>query len=351
MFKVTPHENKPLIWWYEQRSKINMSPTYQRRGSLWSRQKKSLLIDSVLNEYDIPKIYLTDFTHAYSSLNEKKSAYAVIDGQQRLETFFEFFEGRVKLPDDFVFAGDEELDLRGISYAGLRKRFPAIARRFESYVPPIMSVITDEEQKIDELFVRLNSGLAVNAAERRNAMPGPVPGLIRKIVAHTFFSSRISFNIRRMAEYNAAAKIVLIEFRDKFVDTKAGNLDRFVKENIETPPNEFEPTMKIIVAVLDEMSLHFRERDPLLSTTGPIPLYYWFVRNRQRHLNRFRPFIEEFSKEIKLNLEISRDRPDDADPELSSYYTMGRTTNDQSSLSKRYEILEKRFQAFLKQKG
>ena len=90
MFRVKPHDPKPLIWWYAQRAKIDMDPSYQREGQLWDKEKKSRLIDSVLNDFDVPKIYLADFNPIASKLNEHKRAYAVIDGKQRLETFLSF---------------------------------------------------------------------------------------------------------------------------------------------------------------------------------------------------------------------------------------------------------------------
>jgi len=40
--------------------RVNMSPRYQRDGGIWSLAKKQLFIDSLLNGYDIPKIYFND---------------------------------------------------------------------------------------------------------------------------------------------------------------------------------------------------------------------------------------------------------------------------------------------------
>ncbi len=328
-----------------------MSPTYQRRGSLWSKAKKALLIDSVLNEYDIPKIYLADFTFSSSELNEAKTPYAVIDGKQRLETFFEFFGGDVVLGKDFVLDDDPTADLKGFTFLDLRQRFPRVAEKFEKFTPAIMSVVTNDEDKVDEMYVRLNSGLPVNAAERRNAMRGPVPRLIRKLALHSFFVSRIAFDISRMAEYNTVAKILLIEYRGRFVDTKAKNLDRFVQENEGTKIANFAVARKTIVGVLDEMTEIFQERDRILRNNGPIPLYYWLTKNTKSHKKQIRPFLEEFMDEVKANLLISQENPDRADAELTSYYTMGRTTNDQGSLSGRYEILQKRFRRFVKKRA
>jgi hypothetical protein len=350
MFRVKPHPEKPLIWWYENRSKINMSPTYQRRAGLWTRTKKALLIDSILNEYDIPKIYLADFTYANTTLNEARTAYAVIDGKQRLETFFDFFEGTLPLSREFVFNDNPSLDLARLTYFDLQESYPKVAERFERYLPSIMSVITDEKRKVDEMFVRLNSGLHITAAERRNAMPGPLPKLIRKLVLHPFFESRISFNTRRMQEYNTVAKILLIEVKGRFVDTKARNLDGLVKDNINKSLSQFEPHRKSISKVLDKMSAIFHENDSVLSSEGPIPVYYWFVKKTIANKQYIRAFLKEFSDDVKTNLEVSQNTPERADAELTTYYTMARTTNDQASLSGRYEILQKRFQAFVKRR-
>jgi len=347
MFRVKPHKEQSLFWWFENRSKINMSPTYQRRGSLWNKEKKALLIDSVLNEYDIPKIYLADFTYSSSELNEAKTPYAVIDGKQRLETFFEFFEGKLTLARDFVLDDDPNLNLKGFTYPDLKQRFPRVAQKFEKFSPAIMSVVTNDEDKVDEMYVRLNSGLPVNAAERRNAMRGPVPRLIRKLALHKFFVSRIAFKTSRMEEYNTVAKILLIEYRGRFVDTKAKNLDRFVRENEDTKITKFDNARKAVSAVLDEMTIIFHKKDRILRNNGPIPLYYWLTKHTTSNEEQIRPFLEEFMDEVKANLLISQENPDNADAELTAYYTMGRTTNDQGSLSGRYEILQKRFHQFV----
>ena len=60
MFKVRQFEARTLSWWYDQRDTIDLNPPYQRRGGLWSAREKSYLIDSILNDYDIPKLYLAD---------------------------------------------------------------------------------------------------------------------------------------------------------------------------------------------------------------------------------------------------------------------------------------------------
>ena len=69
-----------------------MTPVYQRRGGLWSPKNKAFLIDSILNDFDIPKLYIADFTWGNTTLNHQSKAYAVIDGKQRFETIFDFLK-------------------------------------------------------------------------------------------------------------------------------------------------------------------------------------------------------------------------------------------------------------------
>jgi hypothetical protein len=74
-----------------------MNPVYQRRSGLWTDPNRAFLIDSILNAFDIPKIYIADFTYVNTPLNTSKKQYAVIDGKQRLGAIFDFFDGNLVL--------------------------------------------------------------------------------------------------------------------------------------------------------------------------------------------------------------------------------------------------------------
>src|SRR5664280_1016970 len=110
MFTVRQFDARTLMWWTDQRSVIDFDPPYQRRGGLWSTSDKSFLIDSILNQYDIPKIYVADFTLMPSQLNTKSRHYAVIDGKQRFESILDFLDGNITLDSKFVLATDPRLN-------------------------------------------------------------------------------------------------------------------------------------------------------------------------------------------------------------------------------------------------
>jgi hypothetical protein len=350
MFEVRRHDAKPLTWWYEQRGKIDFEPSYQRRSELWSPAKQAFLIDSFLNDYDMPKLYLTDFTYASTKLNEHAMAYAVVDGKQRLRAIFKFFDGELRLNDDFVYQDEPDLPLAGLNYFDLKLQYPKIAAKFDKHVPVVMSVITDEKIKVEQLFVRLNSGVHVNRAERRNAMEGIVPDIIRRLVTHRFFTKKIKFNTIRMQDHNLAAKLLLIEHRGGFSDTKADHLDALVDEGLRMDAKLFDQTRVRVVKVLNDMATVFKDRDPLLASEGHIPVYYWLVKHHVTDKEYIRDFLRVFVAAVRANQAVVKEDPKAGDAELSQYYTMGRTTNDQASLSGRYKILERRLRYYLRSK-
>ena len=59
---------------YSWKEKIDTNPDYQRPPA-WTKKQQQLLIDSILREYDIPKMYWRKVSG---------DEYEVIDGQQRL---------------------------------------------------------------------------------------------------------------------------------------------------------------------------------------------------------------------------------------------------------------------------
>ena len=349
MFSVRTHEMRTLDWWFTRKDDIDFSPPYQRKGGLWSPADKAYLVDSILNEFDIPKIYLADFTLYNTDLNTNNLPYAVVDGRQRLEAIFDFFEDKIALNKDFVYVKDSTLQLADLKYSDLRKNYPKIASIFTQYNLQVMSVITDDISKINDLFVRLNRNKPLTGAEIRNAMQGVVPDLIRNISEHPFFRENIKFATKRGQDKNAAAKLLLIEFQGRFVDTKRVNLDRFVETaaQSETGVSQFESAAQRVYTVLDAMTEVFTPKDTILSSEGQLPLYYWLVRSVGVR-DDIRLFLISFNKKLRANQELAKlPEAEGVDQELLNYSIMNRSTNDQTSFFGRYRILEQRYLEFM----
>lgn len=356
-FQVVVHEPKSLEWWFEQfrAQRLDLEPKFQRRSELWSKYKRAHLVDSVINGYDIPKFYVADFTLGKSSLNEARLPYAVVDGKQRFNALFSFLNDEYPLNSSSVYEPDPALLIKGLRFSELLTFNPALAEKVLRYIPVVMSIVADDQRRIAEMFVRLNSGEAANSAERRNAQPGPIPDLVRELVLHPFFRHKVTFATKRMADHQLATKLLMMEHFDGPVDTKASNMDRFVRgaaEDVGSSPFEKPSDEQVaalrgyikkkddVVVVLERLHEAFRDRDSLLGASGRIPVYYWVLRQYEDLVPNFRDFVEDFEARVIRAMRMARDNSGNADPRLLNYYTLSRTVNDQHSVRGRIEAMK-----------
>jgi len=214
-------------------------------------------------------------------------------------------------------------------------------------------VVTDDEARITSLFVRLNSSTPLTGAEVRNAMQGEVPPLIRALAGHDFFTQRVRFQIKRGQDWNVAAKLLLIESEGRFTDTKRRQLDRLVAEAARADLHLFDihRARERVDRVLDAMCEVFDPQDPLLRSAGPVPLYYWFVREfPDAQPAELRAFLAVFEDAVAETRRLLRAEPDTlVDPDLTLYVELSRSINDQGSLEQRFQILTKKYSDFLRE--
>lgn len=344
-FEVRPFEARTVSWWYRVRDEIDFAPPYQRTGQVWDDARQGFLIDSILNDFDIPKLYFADFTYFRSPLNRTSRRFAVIDGKQRLTALFRFLEDELPLAPDFVLRDEPEADLAGLTLSELRSTAPDLASKVENFNLPVMSVITDDEGAVQELFVRLNSGKPLTAAERRNAFPGLVPGLVREIASSQFFEQCVAFAPRGGAREQAAAKLLLLEVIKDPVDLKRSNLDNLYRLGPTIYGDEFlSAAATDVLEVLDEMSKHFAPRDPLLRTQGQVPVYYLLfrqgsladaVRAQIEAFHRYRRLISAFD----AGAAGEEDAPLWIGPPVRRYNKLLRNPNDARSIFEMVDIL------------
>src|SRR4051794_26478719 len=73
-----------FLEWHKE-NKLVLNPTFQR-GSVWPPAARSYLIDTILRELPMPKIYFRTTV----DLLTKRTVREVVDGQQRLRAIIEF---------------------------------------------------------------------------------------------------------------------------------------------------------------------------------------------------------------------------------------------------------------------
>lgn len=247
---------------HKERTRISF-PEYQREKSLWSHQKKSLLIDSILQDIDIPKLYFN---------RSEKGDYEVVDGQQRLWAIWEYLDDEYGYPPD------------GTSKARKFSQLSAATKdSIKNYYLQITIFEDAKEDYLRKLFVRLQLGLLVNTGERLNAATGAMKDLVfGKLAAHTFIK-KLGIPVRRFAKQTLCAQICINSFRraklKTFERTRWEDLRDFFQE-YERPQAKdlefFRKRVGIINTVLDQLWKCFGDRTKELRNRSYILSVYLF---------------------------------------------------------------------------
>jgi hypothetical protein len=333
--------------WFQLRREIDFTPPYQRKGGIWSDHDEAFLIDTILNGYDIPKFYLADFGRSSGLLNQNWMSYAIIDGKQRFHAIFEFFNDKVKLNNDFVWRYSPGLPLAGKTYSEILDISPSVINVFEKFVISVMLVATSDPDDIHELFKRLNRGRALTGAEVRNAAVGPVADMVRLLGKHPFFAQAVRFSTLRMNDLNAAAKILLFEYRGYPTSTKKKDLDTLYKMRVDELL--LEGAGAAAKHTLNAMSKIFERRDKLLSNSGQVPAFYWFIKLSPPGTHRLvRGFLSRFAlQRLETRRNQAANRLHLVDPVLARYDVLDRNTNDAGSQRARISILLEKFADYI----
>ena len=294
--------------------KINLSPPYQRTAKVWGTSMKQLLMDSIINGYFIPKIYLCE-------LND--GSYDVIDGKQRLTAIFGFIDGEFELAKNSFEFTTRSLD-------GLEDRDPEPGDRFgdlsSSWKDKIVSfpirvtIVTGAgELEAEDFFERLNKGKQANSPELRRSIGGGLLKLIQELVNDDFFESKTKLSNDRLLIEDMATRFILIEDLANFShpdgkpyqDLKRSNLDAVVrsykvaeedKSTSRETLNKIKTLGKKVRYNLQVMKDIFEDNSPLLAQSS-IQLYYLFVRKiklEYGHKNLeslLKIFLEDFEVE------------------------------------------------------
>lgn len=337
---ANPHQSS-ILDFYSEREHIQLDPPYQRLGEIWTLEKKQLLIDSILNGFDVPKIYFHEFNSS-KVIDGKRYDYAIIDGKQRLAAIWEFIDGDYALADDFKYMEDETRDMHGLNYNELAKKYPLIKTRFDAWSLPIVTIKTDDTELIEDMFSRLNEAVPLNAAEKRNAFGGPMPSAIRELTKEPFFARNLPFPNSRYRHYDLAAKFLYLEYSEDLVDLKKIRLDLFVKNFRGKKPEEAQTLVEACKRITEQMTVVFVGSDTLLRSVGNDVLYYWLFRTAT---------IENWSEELtcqsfnKLE-QVRKENRDMAEVDLAAanydlmeYDRLVQSPNDSLALKFRYKIL------------
>jgi hypothetical protein len=324
------------------RQSINVAPLYQRQGEVWTRPKQQLLIDSLLNGFDIPKIYLHDLS-GWQSEGGRDYRYALVDGRQRLEALWDFLDGRFALSRDFTILETGSASAAGLTYSELQSTHPELAALFSATSLDVMLIRTDDLELIEEMFSRLNEAVPLNAAEKRNGRGGPLRATTTALVARQFFSDRLPFSNSRYRHLDLATKFLFWARAEGPADTKKSRLDDFWEEirNSETGGEEAPLLGARVEAALDLLSQTFVSKDKLLSSIGMVSVYFLLYMELVDSGDSLptRNQFEQFDQVRKIRHAESEEDLTSQQRRLLEFDRLSQSPNDESALKFRLEVL------------
>jgi hypothetical protein len=204
-----------IISWFADNAragKLALAKPYQRRP-VWSLKQKCYLIESVLMRLPIPEVFLHIVTD-----EEGESAYAVVDGQQRMRAVLDFVGLDVKdesPAEDFRHFTLDQLDATSPwKNMGFRDLSPEEKRQFYRYSIGVRELSNATDGEVRQMFTRLNRYLTkLNDQELRNATySGPFLELANKLADDDYWlDSRIVTRelVRRMKDVEFMSELII----------------------------------------------------------------------------------------------------------------------------------------------
>ena len=347
-FTVNRYHDDSIFEVYHERMGIELVPEYQRISGIWNLEKKQLLIDSLLNGFDVPKLYFHRFSPP-KQCGDHTYNYAIIDGKQRLQAIWDFIDGKFPIDESFIYLRDESVKAGGLTYSELAAQHPLLRTRFDARNLDVVTIETSDISLIEDLFSRLNEAAPLNAPEKRNAFGGPLPPLITETAQHSFFIKNVHFPDARYRHRDLAAKFLFIEHTADIVNTKKVDLDSFVREfkrerDAKDVPRAIARLRADTTRTLDTMRDAFTERDVLLRQVGMITLYYHLFRLiRTRQVSSVaRHMLSAFDAQREKNREHAENTSEhnmDVNTYLLEFDKHSQTPNDAYALKIRLRIL------------
>lgn len=205
MEKRTQNYNLEEIIERMDKKKLTFDYPIQRESGQWDKSQRSLLIDSILNGYFLPEIYII------REGTEDFAPMSVLDGKQRLTTLYEFAKDGFALSNDLddvtivdvSFDEDKNPVKEEYTYPIAKKKFselaPELQKVFNKYKLEVKLLAGFSDEQIEDQFFRLNNGATFTKSQKANVKLGTeLAGKIKEIEECDFFQNRAVFgNLQR----------------------------------------------------------------------------------------------------------------------------------------------------------
>ena len=240
-----------LLQW-KKAEMLKANPEYQR-GEVWDLPQKKRLVDSVLRGYPIPLIYLHHKNKEVAGARSDR--FEVIDGQQRINALFEFWEGAFKAFHPATDAQEARfpsfIENQPCPWGGkmFEEMDETLQKQFSDTMLSVVMIETEESNEARDLFIRLQSGMPLNPQEKRDAWPGNFTEfilktggkpLVPKYPGHDFFSVVMKAKSKNRGEFRQlAAQMMMLHMTrretggEKLCDINGDAIDTFYYKHLD----------------------------------------------------------------------------------------------------------------------
>jgi hypothetical protein len=311
--------------------RIDLDADYQRE-KVWSREDQERLLDSIIQNIDIPKIYLA------AVKDSENFDYECIDGKQRMATLLHFYTNK-----------------------RLKRELPTLAQKIDDFELSFVIYPKNlEEEFIREIFRRLQLGVRLNSGELLKTHSGTLRDFIYKEMGKEApFLRHTNLSEKRFSRQFTLAQICINSFARSetgdFVRARYDDLEDFFKEKYNL--DKRDENLVRIREVLKVMDKHFGgEANAISSRAMAVSAYLFveglYVRKESRHMPQFVRFFLTLLDEIKNNLKLLSEfrEPTNATilEEFQKY--ISQASVEPYAIKRRDQFLEKAFKHFLNPK-
>jgi hypothetical protein len=294
-----------ISWFLDlhEREQLDLDPPHQRR-SVWTLKDKRFFIDTILNNYPAPPIFL------HKSLDDHgRATYHVVDGKQRLQTIIEFSNNKIRIPDNF-----SNISLQKKRWTDLPREVREV---FWNYVLIVEMIPNIADASIRDTFERINRNS--RKLERQEIRHAKYDGwLISAAEAEVDKDEWKEFGIvttaraKRMSDVQFVSELFAVSLKKQLNGFDQDWLDElyaeyeepeglplFIEDNFR---QEFERTKEAIGRIIEfnpEIGAYTKILTHFYSLWGFLVLQTNTEFNERKFASAYREFMDEVANEIK----------------------------------------------------
>lgn len=251
-WQSSPHTIADIREW-NNNGTLLLQPDYQRR-EVWGEAAKIMLIDSILNDIPMPKIFVS------KEIKDMRTYRSVIDGQQRISTILNFLEDAFKLENPYRGAYDGKKFSELSSQVQDELLLYSIDFNEASGLPP---------EELREVYSRVNKYLVpLNKQELRRAdFPGDFLKISEELANLDALDEMGLFNAtsrRRSLDTEYVSELLAAQL--KGISDKKDLIDVCYRDFMSWSESESSSAKKEFKSVLSDISIIFDASYPMKKT-------------------------------------------------------------------------------------